>query len=283
MSDHQQGPGWWLASDGKWYPPQGAPPVPPPHTWAPGPPPGPPPKQGMSAGAIVALVIGSVVGGLLLLGVAVSVLGTESDGSSSQTGSAIGDSDGTNVFEADVDDAEIVIPDGYELVEGDGVAMAIPEGWEVIDAADAALSPEEFAEAFPDAPPGMVEQGLNVFEQGAVLVAFERGGGEFASNVNVIKIPGEAPLDVIEDQAVQQLRALGGEVTDSYLAGHPLGDALRIEYTLDVTAPDGSLVTAQGVQQYLPHDGSTYVITLTTGDDAAPEVPAVVIVTFRVT
>lgn len=23
MSDHQQGPGWWLASDGKWYPPQG--------------------------------------------------------------------------------------------------------------------------------------------------------------------------------------------------------------------------------------------------------------------
>jgi hypothetical protein len=22
MSDHQQGPGWWLASDGRWYPPQ---------------------------------------------------------------------------------------------------------------------------------------------------------------------------------------------------------------------------------------------------------------------
>jgi len=23
VSDHQQGPGWWLASDGKWYPPPG--------------------------------------------------------------------------------------------------------------------------------------------------------------------------------------------------------------------------------------------------------------------
>ena len=32
MSDVQQGPGWWLASDGKWYPPQGdqLPPPPPP-------------------------------------------------------------------------------------------------------------------------------------------------------------------------------------------------------------------------------------------------------------
>ena len=26
MSDSSQGPGWWLASDGKWYPPETAPP-----------------------------------------------------------------------------------------------------------------------------------------------------------------------------------------------------------------------------------------------------------------
>jgi hypothetical protein len=30
MSDVAQGPGWWLASDGKWYPPQNVPPPPPP-------------------------------------------------------------------------------------------------------------------------------------------------------------------------------------------------------------------------------------------------------------
>jgi hypothetical protein len=30
MSDLSQGPGWWVASDGKWYPPQTAPPPPPP-------------------------------------------------------------------------------------------------------------------------------------------------------------------------------------------------------------------------------------------------------------
>ena len=30
MRDTSQGPGWWLASDGKWYPPETAPPLPPP-------------------------------------------------------------------------------------------------------------------------------------------------------------------------------------------------------------------------------------------------------------
>lgn len=30
MSDTSQGPGWWLASDGKWYPPQPSGPPPPP-------------------------------------------------------------------------------------------------------------------------------------------------------------------------------------------------------------------------------------------------------------
>jgi Domain of unknown function (DUF4190) len=47
MSDAPQGPGWWLASDGKWYPPQ--PPAPPP---APVPPSGygPPPGYGQPPG-----------------------------------------------------------------------------------------------------------------------------------------------------------------------------------------------------------------------------------------
>ena len=36
MSDVQQGPGWWLASDGKWYPPESRPqPLPPPSVSAP--------------------------------------------------------------------------------------------------------------------------------------------------------------------------------------------------------------------------------------------------------
>ena len=30
MSEQSQGPGWWLASDGKWYPPESVPAPPPP-------------------------------------------------------------------------------------------------------------------------------------------------------------------------------------------------------------------------------------------------------------
>ena len=93
MSDTSQGPGWWLASDGKWYPPQSAstplPPPPaqggwqpvapgappagpgapiPPGTWPPAPGPGAPPPGGAYPGgpsgrgtnglAIAALVLG---------------------------------------------------------------------------------------------------------------------------------------------------------------------------------------------------------------------------------
>ena len=84
MSDTSQGPGWWLASDGKWYPPQNPPPAPPappsspmptpsPSTSVP-PPPSPPgapmppsyvpvtggpePGRGTNGLAIAALVLG---------------------------------------------------------------------------------------------------------------------------------------------------------------------------------------------------------------------------------
>jgi Domain of unknown function (DUF4282) len=55
MSDSSQGPGWWQASDGKWYPPEKAPEPPPPPIPGSGPLPGPEPlpvgQQGPSPGA----------------------------------------------------------------------------------------------------------------------------------------------------------------------------------------------------------------------------------------
>ena len=75
MSDVSQGPGWWQASDGRWYPPQPAAPVAPPPGPPPGPLPGPlpgpqwggPPRpKGSNRGCLIAL---AVVGGLGLLAV----------------------------------------------------------------------------------------------------------------------------------------------------------------------------------------------------------------------
>ena len=60
MSDVSQGPGWWMASDGKWYPPEQhpnyvAPPPPPAPPPAPpaAPPPGPPSAAGPPPGSAV--------------------------------------------------------------------------------------------------------------------------------------------------------------------------------------------------------------------------------------
>lgn len=92
MSDTPQGPGWWIASDGKWYPPQpasGSPGQPPPPGAAPqgytipGAPvvtPAPPPtNKGLSRGCLISMI---VVGLVLILGVggcivAVGVVGNK--------------------------------------------------------------------------------------------------------------------------------------------------------------------------------------------------------------
>lgn len=296
MSDQQQGSGWWQASDGKWYPPESAPgaeptvptqPVPPAPTWQPTQTwatPGPLPPSGpsqptkskaplLAAAAVVVLAL--LVGGFFLL----KDDDKDDDASTSNTTEQTDTTDGgTDTTEGG---GEGDLPDGFEVLEGDGVSIAAPEGWQVIGAEDFDMTSEELAQAFPDAPEGMIDQGLQLFQQGAVLVAFDLGGGDFSPNVNVIDIPGEAPLDVIESQAVGQLDQVGGDIKDSGTVNVPLGEALRILYTLDVALPDGSSLPAQGVQYYLPVDGHTYIVTVSTGGDA-DELGSQMIDTFQV-
>src|SRR4051812_11033540 len=86
MSDISQGPGWWQASDGKWYPPQQAPTAAPPPAAPPpqpqwgAPPPAPqapqwggpaPAKKGGNKGCLIAL---AVVGALLVVGIIATVV-----------------------------------------------------------------------------------------------------------------------------------------------------------------------------------------------------------------
>lgn len=76
MSDVSQGPGWWQASDGRWYPPQPAAPVAPPPGPPPGPLPGPqwggPPRpKGSNRGCLIALAVVGVLGLLAVIGTVV--------------------------------------------------------------------------------------------------------------------------------------------------------------------------------------------------------------------
>ncbi len=280
MSDQQQGPGWWLASDGKWYPPDQAPVVPPPQTW--GPPPGPPPRQGMSSGTKAGIIAASVIGAFVVLIAAVTLLGEESTSRFSSTGSAIGDASDDRDDEPDPSaGGPVDVPEGFEVIEGDGVSIAAPGDWTVLDAGDVDMTSDEFTEAFPDAPPEMVEQGADMFAQGAVLVAFDFTDAAFASNVNIIDVPGEAPLGLVSDQAQQQIQALGGEVLDHGTVDVAVGEVARVEYTLAVTLPDGSTTPTGGVQFYVPLDGRTYIITVSSVGEVA-ELADRMIDTFRV-
>jgi hypothetical protein len=68
VSDAPQGEGWWLASDGRWYPPQAdtrppPPPAPTPFASTPYTPiPGTPPSNGMAVAALVLGIVGVVFG-----------------------------------------------------------------------------------------------------------------------------------------------------------------------------------------------------------------------------
>ncbi|MET0902061.1 MAG: hypothetical protein ABWZ52_02375 [Acidimicrobiales bacterium] len=270
MSDQSQGPGWWLASDGKWYPPDQAPAVPPPETWAPQPPlPQPSPSGGMSSGAKVGLIVGlSIVALLVVVVAAALLLGDDSSSSSSE-----GDG-GTTAGGA------VEVPEGFALLEGDGVSIAAPDDWQEIAPEDFAMSPEEFADAFPDAPEGMFDQGAAFLQEGAVLVAFEFTS-EFASNVNILDAPGEAPLDDVEGQVEGQLSSLGAEIVSVERVDLPVGESVRVGYVLDVALPDGGTIPANGVQYYVPFDGRTYIITISSDEDIA-ELADVMAETFRV-
>lgn len=62
MTDHPEGPGWWVASDGKWYPPETHP------NYQPLPPP-PPTTRGPTASGIGTPRLAAIIGsGAVLLG-----------------------------------------------------------------------------------------------------------------------------------------------------------------------------------------------------------------------
>jgi hypothetical protein len=108
------------------------------------------------------------------------------------------------------------------------------------------------------------------------------GSGTYPSNVNILDIPGEAPLGLVESQAKSQIESLDGELVDSGRVDLPVGEALRMEYGLGVALPDGSTLPSKGVQYYIPLDGRTYIVTISSARDVADLADAMA-ETFRVT
>ena len=69
MSDESGGPGWWMASDGKWYPPESKPDALPAHRSARPPPPSPPtPAAGEIPERSTERIVGLLAAGALVVG-----------------------------------------------------------------------------------------------------------------------------------------------------------------------------------------------------------------------
>ena len=81
MSDTAQGPGWWQASDGRWYPPQ--------EMQAPPPPPAAPPTAGKATATLVLGIISFVVCPILPA-IAALIVGAQADRQIRESGGRLG-------------------------------------------------------------------------------------------------------------------------------------------------------------------------------------------------
>ncbi|MGH9120158.1 MAG: hypothetical protein ACRD0A_20515 [Acidimicrobiales bacterium] len=268
MSDYPQGPGWWQASDGRWYPPQEPPMAQPPAS--PYPPYSGPPPQKKSKGPLAVIVA--------VAAVAAAIIGFVVVTAGDDDGDVVVD-DSTTTTEADDDDSttttaeggglELDVADGFVplINEDEGFAIALPETWREFDLADPAVqdSLDDFVDDNPQLA-GALSQADDLVTAGGVLLAIDPTQTPFGPNINIIKSPGEADLGLIESTVVSQLEPLGARNITTDIIDIPVGGALVIEYDITFNQPDGSTIDAHGVQFQVPAGGSTWAITMTTDD-----------------
>jgi hypothetical protein len=244
MSDFSQGEGWWQASDGKWYPPESAPPgfaasatpgytAPLPTAPVPtgpppmGPPPmGPPPggpaptpaKSGLGTGPIVAIVVAAVViigaiayfatsgGGDKKNVAATSSSSSKSSSSSSKSNSSTSFGSSGSAFSGAPD---VVAPTGFKVFSNDAdrFALAVPESYNVVDASSDNIDDviDQLAANNPQLA-SMADQIKSIFRSGGKLVAIDPvASNGFSDNVNVLEAPG-AGTDLTSKAAQDQLK-----------------------------------------------------------------------------
>lgn len=254
MSDQPSGPGWWLASDGRWYPPElhpDAPKEPPPSTWAapgdtetapgwatpfpttppaseaPGPQwsaPTPAPTPAKRSPWLLAIAIVVV---LIVVGAVAALVTRSSDRSSSVSGASASDSSapaGTT-------------PAGPTVRNAAGdVSLTLPTGWVGADVENGTAGIGD--KLFPDDPDksATIEQRLSLLPRATVIFGADasRLTGGFTPNVNVATdptAPSSLSLDAIGRAEADGTTRFGATVVDrgtTDIGGH---QAYRFTYS----------------------------------------------------
>jgi hypothetical protein len=220
---------------------------------------------------------------LVLAGVAGAVAKSGDDGTDGRRTTAAADpldedpASGPAGADADPLDADpldapaaVEVPDGFELRQGDGMALAVPADWTSLDRDDIRriTTGENVERAFPDLDPSMIDAVTSAVDGGAIFMAIDTSGPDAGRNINMIRVSGEAPLGILDATIEEQYADMGfpAEVLDTERHDTPLGTALRVRVRETVGGEDLEIV-----QYYVPFDGSTYIITGTAADDVVDQ------------
>ena len=122
------------------------------------------------------------------------------------------------------------VPDGWKVVEGDGVSVAVPDDWRDVPIEDFAMGEEELREAMPEADDAMLEQAASVVQQGGVLLAFGPPVDGFTDNVNILRLPVAADIEQLEAEAELGMGQVGADVQSMQRVDLPAGEAVRVRY-----------------------------------------------------
>ena len=168
------------------------------------------------------------------------------------------------------------------IVTQHGFALTLPDGWTSIPVDAAGL--RDFIDALPaDSELRTILEGQAgaAATQTIKLWAFDTRDEDiasgFARNMNVIVQPAVGmDLSAIEAAAkasLESIKSIRKPVT-SKIVTLPSGEALRLDYVLDVATADGKTTSVGGTQYYLQLPKATLIVSFST--DAASTKPAAV-------
>ena len=153
-----------------------------------------------------------------------------------------------------------------------GFALTLPDGWQSLPLDPAAL--QSVVQSWPegsDMRTVMEGQMGSAALQAMALWAFdfspEATADGVADNLNIMAQPAiKMDLSLVDSMVKAQLGAIEGIGNiESKVVTLPAGDALRLDYTLDVPDATGATTTVAATQFYLPLASTTLIITFTAG------------------
>jgi len=165
---------------------------------------------------------------------------------------------------------------GRIVVVGQGFAVVLPDGWNSLPVDAAGL--QAYISSLPaDSDLRTILEGqASTIQQAVKFWAFdvrpEDAAGGFARNMNVIvQPPLGIDLSTIEAAAKASLESVDAirKPIKSSIVTLPSGEALRLDYILDVTPAAGSPVAVAGTQYYIQLPKATLIVSFSTDEGSA--------------